>query len=110
MGYDAVKEFRKRNGRAAFKDYITVLHHENGLKENHLLVLIQQNGDVIETTLDGNTRDLFKKKTTQTFYVGDLFPDKSTYAIYITPQSIPKDKDLTAWIQKNSRLYDFYKK
>jgi prepilin-type N-terminal cleavage/methylation domain-containing protein len=109
IGYDAVKEFRKRNGRAAFKDFVTILHHENGLKENHLMVLVYQNGPLLETTLGGNTRGLSKKGADQSFYVGDLFPQKTSYALYITPQAIPKDEDFAAWIEKNNRIYEFYK-
>ncbi|MCH9617548.1 MAG: hypothetical protein SP4CHLAM5_06730 [Chlamydiia bacterium] len=109
IGYDAVKEFRKRNGRAAFKDYLTLLHHENGLKENHLMILIEQKGPLLEITLSGKTKGLHTKKGTQTFYVGDLFPDSASYGAYITPQAIPKNEHLAAWIEKNNRLYEFYK-
>ena len=108
MGYDAIKEFRRRNGRAAFKDTLLYLHHENGIKENNLMLLISQDGETLNTTLGGNTQGLDVKKVPTSFYTGKLFEDDATYAIKITPTALPSDKDLTRWIADNDCLYEFY--
>lgn len=108
MGYDAVKEFRLRNGRSAFKNTLLFLHHENALRENNLMLLITQKGDTIETTLGGNTTGLSLKKKTSTYYTGRLFKEDGSYAIKITPQVFPTDHDLTTWIANNNCIYQFY--
>ena len=108
LGYDVVKEFRKRNGRAAFKDAIVDLHHKNTLLENNLMLLINQKGNTIQTILGGNTKGLFVKKKKASYYVGELFEEGKVYAIEITPQSIPNNEELTSWIEKNNCIYKFY--
>ena len=108
MGYDALKEYRKRNGRAGFKEYIVSLHHKNALKENNLMLLVHQHGNYLETTLGGNIKGIKARKGKKKYYVGKFFEEGATFAIKITPQAIPKDNMLASWIQKNSCLYKFY--
>ncbi len=108
LGYDTVKEFRKRNGRASFRDYLLFLHHENALVENNLMVLLVQKGETIEVSLGGNTKGLNIKTKQRNFYVGNLFKDGEIYALKITPQAFPSDAYLTTWIAKNDCTYQFY--
>ena len=108
LGYDTLQEFRRRNGRAAFKDTLLYLFQENGIKENNLMLLIHQNGDIIETTLGGNTKGLEVKKIPTSFYTGKLFEDNATYAIKITPTALPSDSNLTKWIAQNDCIFEFY--
>lgn len=107
LGYDAIKEFRKRAGRQAFKDAIIDLHFKNLLLENNLMLLINQKGPIIETTLGGNTKGLSIKNKTS-YYVGDFFEDGSIYAIEIKAQSIPSNNKLISWIVDNNCIYKFY--
>ncbi len=108
FGYEGVKEFRRRNGRAEFKDTLLYLHQENGIRENNLMLLIAQKGDYIETTLGGNTTGLEVKKIRTSFYTGKLFEEDAVYAIKITPAAFPSDKNLTNWIVQNDCIFQFY--
>jgi|GEM_PF-3589245 len=108
LGYDTIKEFRKRNGRASFRDYLVLLHHENALIENNLMILCVQKGEIIEVTLGGNTKGLNSKKKQRNFYVGNLFKNGEVYTLKITPQALPSDAYLTNWIAKNDCTYQFY--
>ena len=108
LGLDAVKEFRRRGGRLAFRNSLIELHHKNALVENNLMLLITQKGEEIHTNIGGNTSGLNIKKTKSSYYVGRLFEEGASYAIEITPRSLPENKDRTTWIEKNNCIYKFY--
>jgi hypothetical protein len=108
FGYDTLKEFRKRHGKAAFYESLLTLTHENSLKENHLMLLISQEGDYIKTTLGGNTTGLNIKKIPSSFYTGLIFEENGIYAIKITPTTLPSEKNLKQWVIENDCLYSFY--
>ena len=109
LGYDAVKEFRTRNGRAAFRDHLILLHHKNALKENNLMLLIKQDGNITHTVAGGNTKELSLKREKNSYYTGNLFRDNEVYALEIIPHCIPKDRELTSWIAKHNCIHKFYK-
>lgn len=108
LGYDALKEFRRRNGQKAFKEYLITLTHKNALLENYVLVSVEQKGDFIETTVDGNIDGLNIKNKVKKFYVGKIFEENNLYSVGITAQAIPDDKDLWSWIKKDNYSYLFF--
>jgi prepilin-type N-terminal cleavage/methylation domain-containing protein len=108
LSYSAIDEYKKRSARAAFRNDLTELYHKNALVENNLMLLISQKGQNIETLISGNTKGLSIKKLKNTYYVGKLFEEGRFLSIEITPRSLPSDKELSSWIEKNDCIYKFY--
>jgi prepilin-type N-terminal cleavage/methylation domain-containing protein len=108
LGYEGLKEYRRRAGRASFRNDLIALNHKNALVENNLMVLITQKGDYIHTTIGGNTNFLNIKKLKSSYYVGKLFQEGACFAIEITPRAFPEDKFLASWIEKNDCIFKFY--
>ena len=108
LSYEAIKEYKRRAGRAGFRNALIELNHKNALVENNLMLLISQKGEQIHTTISGNTNGLSIKKLKSIYYVGKLFEEGRSYVIEITPRALPSDKNLTSWIEKNDCIYKFY--
>ena len=110
LGYDALKEFRRRSGISAFSNYLYELRSLNATVENNILLLIEPEGQILKTTLDGDISLLPLKSKTRSFYTGAFLEEDHAYTITITPQSLPKSTaDLPSWITKNDCTHTFYR-
>lgn len=110
IGYDALKEFRRRSALSAFTDYLYELRNKNTSSEYNLLLMIEQRGNTIYTTLDGNTQFLTLGPKKRKFYIPELLKENTPYTLTISPASIPRSQDkLATWIISEDCGKAFYK-
>ncbi|MCH9621178.1 MAG: hypothetical protein S4CHLAM20_05950 [Chlamydiia bacterium] len=109
IGYDAIKEFRKRNAITAFHDYLYTLRNLNASAERNIMLIIDQEGDFVKTKLDGNTAPLKLKSRTKTFYMPHFLENNKTYTISISAYSLPtSQKNIPTWIEKHDCSGTFF--
>lgn len=109
IGYDALKEFRRRSALSAFTDYLYELRNKNTSQEYNLLLMIEQRGSTIYTTLDGNTQFLTLGPKKRKFSIPNLLKENTPYTITISPTSLPRsESELASWIISQDCGKSFY--
>jgi len=111
IGYDAIKEFRKRNAITAFQNYLYELRDKNASTEHNILLSIIQDKNQVKTQLEGSTTHLHIKSLKKAFYIPNFLEQNKPYLIPITAQNLPTNSSqIPNWLTQNNCSHKFYSK